>query len=464
MASVTSGRRALSRAGWGLAALGLAGLVMPFGVAHAAPVTNGACSDAEESQFLDLINEYRAENGLGTLTLSQSLSNASEYHSQDMATKGYFEHTMPDGTTVEQNVRNHGYRGTTFGENIVAGTETAEEALQAWKDSPAHNENMLRPAFNAIGIGRYYIEGSPYGWYWTTDFGGTVDRVGAVCGQASTGAAAPDAVAPAALTGDGAVTAEASGDTPARERSGGRRKAVTNDPDVNLRTGPGRDYPVIEIVDEGTAFEVDGAPLNGYLPVLYGGQEVWIAEEWVDVQEESPSDSTIEMGQTIGAPAPVAAPEPTVIETINMRAQPQHDATVITMVMTDDAVNLTGNSANGFLEATYQGSTGWLDAQYVNIPAAPAETAAPTEQAASIQTYAAQSPTSEDAIYDESLIGLSAVATDPLNLRTGPSREAAISEVVPAGTSLPFNGQRDGGYFGVTWNGLDLWADAAYLR
>ena len=28
-----------------------------------------------------------------------------------------------------------------------------EEVLEAWKDSPSHNENLLRPQFDAIGVG-----------------------------------------------------------------------------------------------------------------------------------------------------------------------------------------------------------------------------------------------------------------------------------------------------------------------
>ena len=31
---------------------------------------------------------------------------------------------------------------------------------------------MLGANYTAIGIGRAYTAGSPYGWYWTTDFGG----------------------------------------------------------------------------------------------------------------------------------------------------------------------------------------------------------------------------------------------------------------------------------------------------
>jgi uncharacterized protein YraI len=428
-------RRALTRAGWGLAAFGLLGLALPLGIAQGAPVATGACADGEEAQFLDLVNAYRAENGLGPLTLSQSLSNASEYHSIDMAEKGYFAHTMPDGTTVERNVRNHGYRGETFGENIVAGTETAEEALKAWKESPSHNENMLRGAFKTVGIGRHYTEGSPYGWYWTTTFGGTVDREGAYCDQNWPAAPSDDS---------GAVSAPAEGGD--NERNGrSRKRATTNDPDVNLRTGPGRTYPVIEVVGEGEEFVIVGEPESGYLPVSYLGKEAWVAQEWVDVVEPAPATDgeVIETAQT-AAPEPAPAPV-TVIETVNLRAEPSQEGAVLTMITSGDPIELTGVSENGYLGATYNGSNGWVDADYVQVPAN--RSAEPAAEAAAAE-----------------FAGAEVVATDTLNLRAGPSRAAEIVEVVPAGTALVLNGQRDDGYFGIDREGLDLWADAAYLR
>ncbi len=139
----------------------------------AAPAYN---PDGEELAFLGIINNYRAENGLGELALSPTLGAAAEYHSLDMGTHGYFDHTLSDGTTAGENIDNHGYTDDTWGENIAGGMETARENFVAWRNSPGHDANMLRADFEAIGIGRAYVAGSPSGWYWTTTFGGEVDR------------------------------------------------------------------------------------------------------------------------------------------------------------------------------------------------------------------------------------------------------------------------------------------------
>jgi hypothetical protein len=68
----------------------------------------------------------------------------------------------------------YGYN-TSKGENIAAGYSTAEAVFTGWKNSPGHDANMLNTNFTVIGIGLEYVQGSPYGNYWTTDFGGYVD-------------------------------------------------------------------------------------------------------------------------------------------------------------------------------------------------------------------------------------------------------------------------------------------------
>jgi uncharacterized protein YkwD len=130
--------------------------------------------DSEERAFLDLINDYRSQKGVGTLSLQDQLGAASEFHSQDMAQKNYFDHRLSNGDSPEQNMERFGYTNWTHtGENIAAGTtyDTAREVMKAWQDSPEHNRNMLNGAFKEIGIGRAFDGNAKYGWYWTTDFG-----------------------------------------------------------------------------------------------------------------------------------------------------------------------------------------------------------------------------------------------------------------------------------------------------
>jgi uncharacterized protein YkwD len=145
--------------------------------------TSSYCADSEDRAFLKLINAYRKDNGLGALTLSQTLSAAAQHHSASMADNDYFSHDLvPEEITWSQNLKNHGYKYTTYrGENIAAGLADAAGTFKRWKASSSHNANMLSSKYKAIGIGRAYNGDSQYGWYWTTDFGGRVDTKAKLC-------------------------------------------------------------------------------------------------------------------------------------------------------------------------------------------------------------------------------------------------------------------------------------------
>jgi uncharacterized protein YkwD len=146
------------------------------------PAAEAVCLDVGESAFLSLLNNYRAANGLAPLANSASLNVASYEHSLDMGERGFFSHQNPDGEHSWDRAEAAGYTGyTAVAENIAAGFDDAQAALDGWRDSPPHNATMLGAGYNAVGIGRVHVEGSAYGWYWTTVFGDLVDAAPA-CG------------------------------------------------------------------------------------------------------------------------------------------------------------------------------------------------------------------------------------------------------------------------------------------
>jgi uncharacterized protein YkwD len=127
----------------------------------------------EQTQFLQLINEYRVQNGHSTLEINSYLQAAAQWHSEDMADKNYFSHTDSLGRDPFQRMADFGYTvSTSKGENIAAGYSTAASVFQGWKNSPGHNANMLNSNYRVIGIGLAYNNSSNYDYYWTTDFGG----------------------------------------------------------------------------------------------------------------------------------------------------------------------------------------------------------------------------------------------------------------------------------------------------
>ena len=387
-----------------------------------------ACVDDEEVGFLALINDYRAASGLRPLSLSSSLSSAAAYHSVDMAAKGYLAHTLLDGTTVVQNMANFGYEGGTHGENIAAGTQTAAEAMQTWQGSAEHNTNMLNASFGAIGIGRAYDPNSQYGWYWTTIFGDVSDGPGWLCGQA----APPSKSASLFQSVDGAISAS---DVNLRTGPGAEYDVVaTLPPDTAMTvTGsevnafipvkvdgkfgwvatdwvergavtleqtaspsqPGtataiqtvelRDAPLDAATTMGTIPSVavvtlTGEAQDGFLRVVYDGQEGWADAAYLEVADTSSGTVPLQVqAQAAEAPAqaeaaalapapnpdsPVGA-EAIATNNVNLRAQPDATAPILSVVPAGSPVTLTGSQANGYLNVRIAGQAGWIDSRYL---------------------------------------------------------------------------------------------------
>jgi uncharacterized protein YkwD len=110
---------------------------------------------------LALVNERRAQAGLGQLNWDDRLVQAAQVRAQEAATT--FSHTRPNGTdwyTVNSAIM--------FGENLAKGYYDAGTVVQAWMDSPTHRENIVGN-FNTVGVAVYQ---APNGsWYWAQAFG-----------------------------------------------------------------------------------------------------------------------------------------------------------------------------------------------------------------------------------------------------------------------------------------------------
>jgi len=140
-----------------------------------------AAYNSEELAFVQLLNEYRASQGLGPVLLSDNLSLAAERHASDMAKYGFFSHTslksdwFPVGATFGERALLCGYVSGAAAENIAGGQPTAGEVMAAWKGSSGHNANLLRSQAKVVGIGFVTLDGSPCHYYWVADFGDDAD-------------------------------------------------------------------------------------------------------------------------------------------------------------------------------------------------------------------------------------------------------------------------------------------------
>jgi uncharacterized protein YkwD len=122
-----------------------------------------------EAQVVTLVNQERAKAGCQALTVDSRLTAAARGHSQDMATRNYFDHNTPEGVTPWTRITNAGYRYSAAAENIAEGQTTPASVMDAWMNSPGHRANILNCGLKNIGVGlAYNAKHTPY---WTQDFG-----------------------------------------------------------------------------------------------------------------------------------------------------------------------------------------------------------------------------------------------------------------------------------------------------
>ncbi|WP_338895882.1 CAP domain-containing protein [Streptomyces sp. TG1A-60] len=120
-----------------------------------------------EAAVLQLVNEERAKAGCDPVAANSDLAELAEVFSKDMAARGFFDHTDPDGQDPWDRAAILGITGL-GGENIARGQANAEAVMEAWMNSPGHKANILNCDFKTLGVGVHMGDGGPW---WTQDFG-----------------------------------------------------------------------------------------------------------------------------------------------------------------------------------------------------------------------------------------------------------------------------------------------------
>ncbi|MFA5830411.1 MAG: CAP domain-containing protein [Candidatus Paceibacterota bacterium] len=104
------------------------------------------------SVLTELTNTDRAGNKLAMLTVSPNLERVAQMKANDMAEKGYFAHTSPEGKTPWYWFRQAGYNYSYAGENLAVYFSDSAELEKAWMNSPSHRANILNSNFTEVGI------------------------------------------------------------------------------------------------------------------------------------------------------------------------------------------------------------------------------------------------------------------------------------------------------------------------
>lgn len=138
-------------------------------VAGAATAATAAASDmrsvsaakraADQQTLLNLINAFRAQNGLGAVKHSATVATVMQAEAERQVRAGAFSH----GTEFLYNSKVQGY---SFVREVIALSynDDLNVLLNFWKSSPAHRAAILAPQANVIGIGFGYGHGVSLPW------------------------------------------------------------------------------------------------------------------------------------------------------------------------------------------------------------------------------------------------------------------------------------------------------------
>ena len=129
---------------------------------YASLATKDAHVDA--AMAASMISGYRANNGLGPVTVDPELMLFANEQARAMVAHDKMDHDV--ARPFAERIRNAGLGASFAVENISAGYHTLAEAFSGWRDSPPHRANMLNASVTRMGIAAVYAPKSKYKVFW----------------------------------------------------------------------------------------------------------------------------------------------------------------------------------------------------------------------------------------------------------------------------------------------------------
>jgi len=121
-----------------------------------------------EADLIARLNAERTAAGLPALAVDGNLVAIARIRSSDMAARGYFSHTSPEGQSAFTLLDQWGIPYSWAGENLARNNypvgETVAVAAEDLMASPPHRANILSPNYTRVGVG-YAEDGSGMRYY-----------------------------------------------------------------------------------------------------------------------------------------------------------------------------------------------------------------------------------------------------------------------------------------------------------
>lgn len=243
------------------------------------------------------------------------------------------------------------------------------------------------------------------------------------------------------------------------------------DGSLNLRSGPSLEDSVITVMPGDAQVTLTGTLNNGYFSVNYQGTDGWAFALYLstngpsDTSTTGPSDNSDSSSTDNGNVGSGPTGTGWVIDgALNLRAGPDTDTDVLTVMPGDAQVTLTGQSSNGFDSVNYNGTDGWAYDAYLSQTApSSGETNTGSNSGSNSESGNATSSPATSSPATSSPTGTAWVVDGALNLRSGPDNGNSVIMVMSDGSQVTLTGQASNGYLSVNFQGTDGWAWGDFL-
>jgi uncharacterized protein YraI len=226
---------------------------------------------------------------------------------------------------------------------------------------------------------------------------------------------------------------------------------------VNVRSGPGTQYPVIDQLNSGDVVNVTGRndEESNWLLIKRDGTEGWVAYFTVNVTGELSQLPIIEYVERVQVPVseiPLASndnaaePQVTAFRAVNVRSAPEVNSTRLGTLQPGESARITGRTEDSeWLRIDFNGQEAWIAFFVVNVEGELSALPVLTSPEA-LQTQAAASQS------------LEVTTRFNANLRSTPNRNAELLVVIPHNTRLRTTARSvDGEWLHVEYNGITGW-------
>ncbi|MGW0121206.1 sigma-70 family RNA polymerase sigma factor [Streptomyces sp. NPDC003327] len=105
-----------------------------------------------EEEVTARVNRLRAAAGCGPLRTDPRLAAAARAYARDMAARGYYGHSSPEGEYADGRITAAGYSWSAWAENLARGADDPASVVEDWTDGSLHEENMLNCRYRDTGV------------------------------------------------------------------------------------------------------------------------------------------------------------------------------------------------------------------------------------------------------------------------------------------------------------------------